>query len=47
MKDGSYIVLDGAHRLTKAVKQGLSHVPAKVLTESDIKRLELPASYHW
>lgn len=46
-EDGTYIVLDGAHRLTKAANERLKQVPVKLLDEADVKHLALPVSHRW
>lgn len=36
-----WVVVDGAHRLTKAVREELKELPAKVLTADDLKSCKL------
>lgn len=38
-----YSVIDGAHRLTKAVKLGLKTLPAIMLTDEDMRKAEVKA----
>lgn len=43
-RDGQWVVLDGAHRLTVAVKEKLKELPAKVISKADLDDCETKAS---
>lgn len=50
-KENKFVTLDGAHRLTKAVQDGLEEVPVLVLSKSDLEhgliKRKPPAFLSW